>query len=338
MPRPLLAHAVSARLRQPVISIGNLAFGGRGKTPLVAAVARLLQAAGERPAILSRGYGRRRAEDGAVIVSDGTHVLADVDRAGDEPLLLARSVPGAVVVVCDQRAVAGALAERVCGATVHVLDDGFQHRALARDLDLVLVSPRDVADRSVPLGRLREPLSALARADAIVVDDDPAPRSDLDAEAPAVDAAGRGRGDRAPLPLPAGSPAAVFRLVRALGAPVPLEPDRAWPGVDPGVVAVAGIASPSRFVRALEGRGVRVAYALEYRDHHRYTARDLAHIARAAARAGVPAVVTTAKDAVRLLPLRPFPLPIAAAPLEASVDEGETFRSWLFARLAEARP
>ncbi len=102
-------------------------MGGRGKTPVVAYVARLLVEAGERPAILSRGYGRRRQEDGVVVVSDGRHLLADLDRSGDEPLMLARTVPGAAVLVCERRALAGALAERRFGATVHVLDDGFQH-------------------------------------------------------------------------------------------------------------------------------------------------------------------------------------------------------------------
>src|SRR5204863_5351833 len=96
----------------PIVSIGNIAMGGRGKTPLVAYVARLLVAAGERPAILSRGYARRVVEDGVVIVSDGTHLLADLDRSGDEPLMLARAVPGAAVLVCEQRAIAAALAER----------------------------------------------------------------------------------------------------------------------------------------------------------------------------------------------------------------------------------
>ena len=96
----------------PVVSVGNLAMGGRGKTPVVAYLAKSLIAAGERPAILSRGYGRRRVEEGVVVVSDGEHLLADVDRAGDEPLMLARTVPGAIVLVCEQRATAAALAMR----------------------------------------------------------------------------------------------------------------------------------------------------------------------------------------------------------------------------------
>jgi len=118
----------------PTVSVGNIAMGGRGKTPVVAHIARLLIEAGERPAILSRGYRRRRPEDGAVIVSDGTHILADIDRSGDEPLMLARMVPGAAVVVCEVRTVAAALASRVLRTTVNLLDDGFQHRAMRRDV------------------------------------------------------------------------------------------------------------------------------------------------------------------------------------------------------------
>ena len=139
--------------RATALSVGNLAFGGRGKTPLVAMLARHFLARGERPAILSRGYARRRPEAGAVVVSDGRHLLADLDRAGDEPLMLARAVPGAIVVVCDVRSIAAALARRVLGATVLILDDGFQHRALARDLDLVVVTPEDLQGRRAPVGR-----------------------------------------------------------------------------------------------------------------------------------------------------------------------------------------
>jgi len=154
----------------PVISVGNLAMGGRGKTPVVRLITRWLVEAGERPSILSRGYGRRTAEPGVVIVSDGSHVLADLDRSGDEPLMLARALPGAAVLVCDVRATAAALAERALGCTVHVLDDGFQH-PIRRDVDIVLVAPDDLTARQLPFGRLREPVTALARAAAVVIDD-----------------------------------------------------------------------------------------------------------------------------------------------------------------------
>ena len=120
------------RLRRPVVSVGNLAVGGRGKTPLVATLARLLLEAGERPAILSRGYGRTRPEDGVVVVRDPDGIRADLARSGDEPLMLARQLPGVSILVSGDRYLAGRLAEHHFGSTVHVLDDGFQHLQLDR--------------------------------------------------------------------------------------------------------------------------------------------------------------------------------------------------------------
>ena len=160
----------SRRLNRPVVSIGNLVVGGSGKTPLAALVARLLAEAGERPAVLSRGYARTDPDDGVTIVSDGQRLRADLARAGDEPLLLARSLPGVAVLVCADRYLAGCLAEQHLGATVHVLDDGFQHMQLARDVNLLIVDRADVErPRLLPSGRLREPLSAARAADAVLV-------------------------------------------------------------------------------------------------------------------------------------------------------------------------
>jgi tetraacyldisaccharide 4'-kinase len=297
----------------PSISVGNLAFGGRGKTPLVAAIVRHLLQRGERPAILSRGYGRRTIEDGATIVSDGAHVVADLDRAGDEPLMLARALPGAIVVVSDVRAVAAAIARHHLGATVLVLDDGFQHRQLRRDVDLVAVTPEDLKDRRVPFGRLREGVSALARAHAVIVDGPADPRP----------------------PVPPS--VKVFALGRTIGPPVPLEPERRLPAGRPPVVAVAGIARPDRLRRTLEGDGWTVARLLTYADHHLYRRRDLDAIARAVQETRAAGVLTTEKDAVRLLRLRPLPCPFAAVPLVVSVEPAAAFEGWLDTRLGEAR-
>jgi tetraacyldisaccharide 4'-kinase len=293
-----------------VISVGNLSFGGRGKTPLAAHIARMLVEAGERPAVLTRGYARRRREDGVVVVSDGTRVLADVDRAGDEPLMLARDVPGACVLVSEQRALAGALAERALGATVHLLDDGFQHLALARDIDLVIVTAADFTERAMPFGRLREPIGALAWADAVFEEANEPERR-----------AGR----------------LSFTFTRTLGHPVPLEPERDWASPDRRVVALAGIAEPARFTRALSAAGWQVVETLAFADHHRYSAADLSRLAAAAARAQAP-VLTTAKDAVRLLPKRPLPAAVAYVPLAVAVQPQAAFRTWLLDRLREARP
>lgn len=315
---------VTPRRGRPVISVGNLAMGGRGKTPVVAQIARWLVEAGERPAILSRGYKRRRPEDGVVIVSDGVRMRADIDRSGDEPLMLARQVPGAAVLVCDVRTLAAAVAERVLGATVHILDDGFQHTAMPRDLDVVLVAPADLTDRRLPFGRLRSPVRSLARADAVIVDGF-APDDVIAAirtHAPP---------DRT----------ALFALTRQLGTPVWIDAvaseNAAGVARSEPVVAVAGIASPERFVRALEGAGYRVARTVAFRDHHVYRRRDIDAIAVAVRESRAQAVLTTEKDAVRLLPLRPLPIPVAAVPLEISIEPGTRFREWLMAKWAEVR-
>ena len=130
--RPHAQH----RLQSPVISVGNLVVGGSGKTPVVAAVARLLLERGHRPSILSRGYARRDERDGVVVVSDGDRMIASVEASGDEPQMLARALPGVPVLVCPDRYLAGRLAETHFASTVHLLDDGFQHLQLARGTDL----------------------------------------------------------------------------------------------------------------------------------------------------------------------------------------------------------
>ena len=305
----------------PVISVGNLAMGGRGKTPVVRLITRWLVEAGERPSILSRGYGRRTAEPGVVIVSDGSHVLADLDRSGDEPLMLARALPGAAVLVCDVRATAAALAERALGCTVHVLDDGFQH-PIRRDVDIVLVAPDDLTARRLPFGRLREPVTALARAAAVVIDDGGA--SD-EAHAATVREIAR-----------VSPQARVFRLVRTLGQVLdfdgPADFDRGQP-----VIALAGIANPERFARALVDAGWIVADLVAFPDHHRYRARDIRRIADAARATNASAILTTEKDGVRLRPLRPLrtPVPVSIVPLDVRMEPD--LQPWLAERLAAVR-
>src|SRR5262249_1625803 len=160
------------------------------------------------------------------------------------------------------------------------LDDGFQHRQAARHVDLVIVTADDLSDRRLPFGRLREPVSALARAQAIVFDGFP-PASMPPEIAGIV--------DQKPL----------YSLRRTLGEPVPLEPDRPWLSLGGPALALAGIAEPSRFQSSLMAAGWSITGLAAYGDHHRYTGRDLAAIAQKAHDAGVNAVVTTEKDAVR---------------------------------------
>jgi len=276
------------RLHRPVISIGNLAVGGRGKTPLVATVVRELLKMGERPAILSRGYGRTCPQDGVVVVRDPVGIRSDLCRAGDEPLMLARALPGAAVLVSPDRYLAGVLAEHAFAATVHVLDDGFQHLQLDRDIDLVLVGRDDVVHPvTLPTGRLREPLDTLVAADAVVASDDEVDLTTVGLEVP------------------------FFRTRRQIRKP-PID------GLP--IFAVAGIARPEAFFADLRRLGCEVAGTQAFRDHHAFSRKDVEKITGAAHRSGARVLVTTEKDYVRLLPWRPFPMRVECAALTMEPD------------------
>ena len=291
------------RLAAPVISIGNLTVGGSSKTPLAAAIARALLDMRERPSILSRGYARRIRDEGVVIVSDGRSVFEGVERSGDEPLMLARGVPGAAVLVSASRYLAGRIAESRLGCTVHVLDDGFQHFDLARDIDLLVVPDAAEDTRTLPFGRFREPLDAASAADAFFVED--GIRSpDLDAK-----------------PL--------FTFTRRLGDPRPDRP----------AFAFAGIAKPERFFGDLEKAGWILTGRRSFGDHHHYSGSELEEIARAATSSGAAVILTTDKDFVRLgsdprtgTGVRPQ---IVAVPLEVTIEAA--FVPWLTERLRAIR-
>jgi tetraacyldisaccharide 4'-kinase len=287
-----------------VISVGNLTVGGSGKTPLAGEIARVLLRAGERPAILSRGYARRKALDGVVVVSDGSGILAAVDESGDEPLMLARRVPQAAVLVAPSRYSAGRLAETRLGCTVHILDDGFQHFDLMRDLDL-LVAPRTLEDvRTLPSGRFREPLDAAAEADALLVD--------VTESAEAAHTTVREVCERLRVPT-------AFEFTRHIAGPTPDQP----------AFAFAGIAGPERFYADLERAGWHLAGRRSFADHHYYSARDIAIVEREARQSGAHLLLTTEKDVVRI-GVRPE-TPIVAIPLEVALLP--PFESWLNERL-----
>ena len=299
------------RLPHAVVSVGNLVVGGSGKTPVAALVARILLQDGERPAILSRGYARRERLDGVVVVSDGHDVLEPASRAGDEPFMLATALPGVPVLVCEDRYLAGQLAHRRFGTTVSILDDGFQHLQLARDVDLLLVSPADLDEMVLPAGRLREPLAAAMAAHALVV-----PGSAEDAE-------------RVSALLGVGH---WFALQVRNQEPASATLTREKP-----VVAVAGIARPQRFFQALAGDGWDVAGRIAFPDHHWFTAADLARVDAAAGAARAAAVLTTEKDFARLAGLPSTRVPWVAVPLHAAIEPAGQFRDWLRQRIAAAR-
>lgn len=292
------------RLARPVISVGNLSMGGTGKSPVVAAIAQWLIDHGERPAILSRGYGRADAVDGVVVVSDGTSVRAGVDQSGDEPLMLARQVPGAAVCVSAERHLAGTLAERQLGCTVHVLDDGFQHLQLARDLDVLVTRVGEIAQgRVIPMGRLREPIDAAAHAQVLVV-------SDATAGAASAEAWSLGISQSC-------------AAVRTLGAPTSVSSSESPVPIARKVLAVAGIANPQRFFDALRDAGTTVAETLTFPDHHRYSRADVERIAGKLQQSGADAVFTTDKDAVRFEAFGALPFALYRVPLVVTFEPAD---------------
>ncbi len=275
------------RAARPVLSVGNLAAGGTGKTPFVGWLARELLARGTRPAILTRGYGR--ASHGLVVVSDGAGTLASVRASGDEAAALARSLPRIPIVAdSDRVAAARRVEELVPDVGVHLLDDGFSHVALARDLDVVLLDATapDAGGALLPEGRLREPLSSLARADLVVV-------TKCEQADPAAARAVANRW--AP-----GTPVYHART-RVLG----IQDDsgdevRAEDLPGQTLVAVAGLARPEAFFATLASLGIAPASAVTFRDHHPYGPHAIGRIEKAAEESGATAVVTTEKDAVKL--------------------------------------
>lgn len=292
------------RLGSPVISIGNLSTGGAGKTPFAIALARALAARGIGVDVLSRGYGRM-STDAARVDPDG-----GVEEFGDEPLLIAREA-GVPVYVARQRYEAGLLAEAnpvlEKAARVHILDDGFQHRQLHRDVNILLLNQDDWRDRLLPAGNLREPLSALQRADVLVI-----PES-----APELEPALRRTGWKGP----------VWRVRRVMNVP----------RVDGPVLAFCGIARPEQFFAGLEKAGLQVAAKIAFRDHHRYMGGDIERLQAKASSLGAVALVTTAKDQVRLAGLRresgsELP-PVLTASLSSEIVNEAAVFDWLTGRL-----
>ncbi|MGA3104313.1 MAG: tetraacyldisaccharide 4'-kinase [Terriglobales bacterium] len=284
--RRLLA---SRRLERPVVSVGNLSVGGSGKTPFVIALGELLQARGIRFDILSRGYGRKTR--GVLVVEPG----GNASEFGDEPLLIARRL-GVPVIVGESRYDAGVVAEQKFDSQLHILDDGFQHRSLARDFDIVLMTARDFDDRLLPTGRLREPLSALTRADAITLPDDFVGPSFSVHELTIENLRQQGK--------------LVWRMQRKLTVPA---------GVG-SPVAFCGIARPQQFFAQVHDAGITPAAEVVSRDHHSYQKRDVDRLLAMRSKTGGVGFLTTEKDAVNLGPLQAHLDPFAVATLRLTLD------------------
>lgn len=264
--------ALARELRDPVLSVGGLAAGGSGKTPFLIALAGLARELGYAPDVLSRGYGRTTR---GVLRVDGHGLAEDY---GDEPLLLARTL-GCPVYVGEERHGAGVRAETELPDShrgIHLLDDGFTHRKLARTVEIVLLTEEDIHDTLLPAGNLREPLSSLRRADIVVLR-----AAEEAALRPVVDRVVR----------EAKHPVRMWRIERRMTLPatLPMRP-----------LVFSGIARPGDFERMVAACGVSAAATRRFRDHHRYTAADVEGLVAAAATVGADGFVTTAKDAVKL--------------------------------------
>lgn len=305
------------RLPVPVISVGNLTAGGTGKTPLTIHLARMLLDAGAKPLVLSRGYGSEGK--GTRIVSDGERVLLGPAHGGDEPVLIARSVPGLPVVVDPDRVRGGLFAARRFSPSVLLLDDGYQHRRLARDLDIVLLDAVDPFGRyaMLPSGLLREPFSGLARADLFVVTH--APESErLETLRTVV----RRYNTRAPILL----------ARHRADALVPLAHGESGAGLLPlstidgaAVYAFCAIGNPEGFRATLIDAGARLTGFRAFHDHHPFSADEMAQVVREAARTQAT-IVTTEKDAVRI-PETPGGLPLLALRIRMDVEPEAELRA-----------
>ncbi|SRR5579871_390841 len=270
-------------LQGPVVSIGNLSVGGSGKTPFILLLGELLKARGIKFDVLSRGYGRK-TQGVALVDPSGT-----ARAFGDEPLLIARrlNVP---VIVGESRYEAGLFAEEKFGAQFHLLDDGFQHRQLARDFDIVLVTQLDLDGALLPTGRLREPSSSLARADAVVL------MEKIETNALAL------------------SNQAVWRVHRGIALDTP--PARP--------VVFCGIARPERFMDQLRETGIQPAAHQYFRDHHSYTQHDINSLHKLRDQNHADGFITTEKDAVNLGKFQAELAPLSIARVTMELENPES--------------
>jgi tetraacyldisaccharide 4'-kinase len=286
----------SRRLQGPVVSVGNPSAGGSGKTPFVMLLGELLKARGIKFDVLSRGYGR---ETRGVLPVDPAGLPAQF---GDEPLLIARKLQ-VPVVVGEDRYEAGCFAESKFGPQFHLLDDGFQHRRLARDFDIVIVTPQDTQDRLLPAGRLREPLTSLHRADAIVL------------------ASGA---DGAAFPLEG---KLVWRVRRGI-----------VPNDVPGrPVAFCGIARPQNFILQLRAANIEPVAEAFYRDHYSYTEKDIRELLALKQKSEAGGFVTTEKDAVNLGGYLSALEPLAVVPVRMELEDAANAVDTMLRKIEERK-
>ena len=312
----------SRRLPHPVICVGNLTVGGTGKTPLVAYLAVRLKEAGLAPAILSRGYKGKPGHSPS-IVSDGSKVLGTPENCGDEPYLLARKLEGVIVAVGKDRFEAGQLVGKQSRDTVFILDDGFQHLKLHRDLDLLLVdgSRSLKGEALLPAGRLREPRSAMARADAILVTRDHLIH-DL-----------KGLVEEIRLWNPT---APIFPFSHEIDEVYELASQKRFSLSDfrgKKVIALAAIGNPKQFLNDLVLAGIDLEDQFLYPDHHRFSQMELSKALKRCQQRSAACVLTTEKDAVRLQRLEFEEGQIFVVSIKAKTRDQATFVNWVLQKL-----
>jgi tetraacyldisaccharide 4'-kinase len=332
-----LKQQIVQKLPCPVISVGNITLGGTGKSPMTVYIARLLQRQGFRPAVLSRGY-RGGAEKSGGVVSDGFHILLDADMAGDEPLMMAQQLKGVPVLVGKDRYRSGMKAIQAFSSNVLVLDDAFQHLRLFRDVNLVLLDDEQPFGNGwvVPAGPLREPVSALRAADAILLT-----RCKMDVAPQSMRPAG----------IPPEMP--VFRSYHraSIRSVQPAEKNQTiqakWFSIQPilnidlsgcRMFAFSGIARNADFQKSVQDIGCQPIGFLEYSDHHHYSSTDIEYIVRNAVDHQADMLVTTEKDACRLAGRFEWPLPMGIVGIDIALPEPDAtdFSCFLQDRLASS--
>jgi tetraacyldisaccharide 4'-kinase len=312
------------RLTRPVISVGNLSVGGTGKTPLVILMARILLAGGQHPCILTRGYGRRRGK-GPIVLDPDAQLIFDPREVGDEPAALARALPNVPIIVSGDRFRGGMIAEQGFGASVHLLDDGFQHLALYRDLDVVLLDvTRPSSDFALlPAGRMRETFPALRRAHWVILT-----RTELG------DASGLQARVQALNPL-----ARVFRCSTKFAGLVEARSGLPEPHEDllrKKVAAFCGIGNPAAFFADLRSWGFGVVAERAFPDHHVYRRHEVDNIFALSRGAGAEAILTTEKDLMNLPPHWDAPMPLFACCIHPEIEDKMEFERALLAEVESA--
>lgn len=306
-------------LTKPVISVGNLTLGGTGKTPLVEYIARYLAEEGHEVAILTRGYARSDQRQSRVLVSDGQNICATLEEAGDEPMMLARQLSGVKIVVGKNRYENGRWLEEHRECDIHLLDDGFQHLQLKRDLNLLVLDATDPfgGGELAPFGRLREPLYALKRANAILVTR--ADRAFDEEELRSVLAA-------CEVEVPVIFTYHDVTGVHDLKSRKP-QAQRSLSGQSVGILCALG--NPAIFVEDVTGLGAQVVYQKKLRDHHRYSQREIDEVVAQARDSGVEKLITTEKDAVKLEALNFGEMPVSVIEIKAQIEDEVSLKSLL---------